>query len=126
MRCIGVLYTKNGVRRTPTLSPLGRGESKYVLAAHLRPSCAKPIPSFASKKIRGGGAPKRRNCPVGPCHASDVATQMRFGRGRALNVARSPFGAPPRRLPRPFAEARSRPRFTRCSAQALAAPWHCA
>ena len=43
---------------------------------------------------------------------------------RALSAARSPFGALPRRLPRPFAEARSRPRFTRCNAQALPAPWH--
>ena len=39
---------------------------------------------------------------------------------RALQSrARSPFGAPPRRLLRPIAEARSGPRFTRCSAQAL-------
>ncbi len=96
----------------------GEQASLLVLATQLRPSFAdRSHQAFASKKIRGGGAPKRRNCPVGPRHASDVAIQMRFGRGRALIGARSP---------RPCAEARSRPRFTRCSAQALPAPWHCA
>jgi hypothetical protein len=45
---------------------------------------ARVLPTKATKllppKIRGGGAPKRRNCPVGPRHASDVAIRMRFGR----------------------------------------------
>jgi hypothetical protein len=30
--------------------------------------------------MKGGGAPKRRNCPVGPRHAADVAIHLRFGR----------------------------------------------
>src|SRR3984885_6184438 len=81
-------------------SPRVRGEggvSDLILATQPRPSSAdQSHESFASKKIKGGGAPKRRNCPVGPRHASDVATRMRFGRGRALIGARSPFGAPPR------------------------------
>src|SRR5579862_4807814 len=73
------------------------GASAPVLATHVRPSFANQShQAFASKKIRGGGAPKRRDCPVGPRHASDVATQMRFGRGRAFSGTRSPFGAPPR------------------------------
>jgi hypothetical protein len=97
-----------------------------VLATHVRPRFAdQSHQAFASEKIRGGGAPKRRNCPVGPRHASDVATQTRFGRGRAFSGTRSPFGAPPRfLLRRRSATAQSRPRFTRCSAQALPAPWH--
>jgi hypothetical protein len=62
-----------------------RGESKgtraLVLATQPHPSFAdQSHECFASKKIRGGGAPKRRNCPVGPRHAADVATSMRFGR----------------------------------------------
>ena len=65
------------------------------------PEFCKPKPrSFYLQKIRGGGAPKRRNCPVRPHHASDVATRMRFGRGRASSGTRSPFGAPPRLSPR--------------------------
>ena len=101
------------------------GASALIPATHLRPSFVdESHEAFASKKIKGGGAPKRRNCPVGPRHASDVATQMRVGRGRASSGTRSPFGAPPRRLPRPCAEARSRPRFTRCSAPALPSPGH--
>jgi hypothetical protein len=79
---------------------------------------------IAPKKKKGGGAPKRRDCLVGPRHAADVAIHLRFGRGRAFSGTRSPFGAPPRFSLRPCAEARSRPRFTRCSAQALPAPWH--
>jgi hypothetical protein len=52
------------------------GASAPVLATHLRPSFAdQSHEAFASEKIRGGGAPKRRNCPVGPRHASDVAIQ---------------------------------------------------
>jgi hypothetical protein len=55
--------------------------SASVLATHLRPRFAdQSHECFASKKIRGGGAPKRRNCPVGPRHAADVAIRMRFGR----------------------------------------------
>src|SRR6202166_4255102 len=94
--------------------------ASLVPATHTRPSFANQSHEcFASKKIRGGGAPKRRNCLVRPRHASDVATSIRFGRGRALNAARSPFGAPPRFLLRPYAETQSRPRFTRCSAKEL-------
>jgi hypothetical protein len=97
------------------------GASALVLAAHWRPRFADQATKLLPpNKIRGGGAPKRRDCPVGPRHAADVATSMRFGRGRAFSGTRSPFGAPPRLSLRPIAEARSRPRFTRCSAQALA------
>ena len=46
------------------------GASAPVLATQPRPSFAdQSHQAFASKKIRGGGAPKRRNCPVGPRHA---------------------------------------------------------
>ena len=97
--------------------PLSRGRMAQAISfprRSPRPSFAdQSHQSFASKKIRGGGAPKRRNCPVGPRHASDVAIRLRFGRGRASSGTRSPFGAPPRRSPRPCAEARSRPRVTR-------------
>src|ERR1700722_15612077 len=42
-----------------------------VLATHPRPRLADQSHDFfASKKIKGGGAPKRRNCPVGPRHAN--------------------------------------------------------
>jgi hypothetical protein len=76
------------------------GACALVLAAHVRPRLADQSHEFFRLKImKGGGAPKRRNCPVGPRHASDVATQTRFGHGRALIGARSPFGAPPRRSP---------------------------
>ena len=89
------------------------------------PEFCRPKPrSFCLQKIRGGGAPKMRNCPVGPRHAADVAIRLRFGRGRAFSGTRSPFGAPPRFLLRPCAEVRSRPRFTRCSAKELPPPWH--
>ena len=105
--------------------PLSRGRMAQAISfprRSPRPSFAdQSHQSFASKKIRGGGAPKRRNCPVGPRHASDVAIRLRFGRGRASSGTRSPFGAPPRRSPRPCAEARSRPRVTRRCAQALPA-----
>jgi hypothetical protein len=46
------------------------------------PEACRPKPriSFASKKMKGGGAPKRRDCPVGPRHTADVAIHLRFGR----------------------------------------------
>ena len=101
-----------------------RRESKRRTLSFSRRTRARGLPtkatnSFASKKKKGGGAPKRRNCPVGPRHASDVATSIRFGRGRAFSGTRSPFGAPPRFLLRPYAETQSGPRFTRCSAPRL-------
>ena len=65
--------------------------------------------SVRLQKIRGGRAPKGAN--LGPHH------RMR----RAPIAARSPFDALPRLWLRPCAEARSRPRFTRCSTQALGA-----
>jgi hypothetical protein len=44
------------------------------------PEFCRPKPrSFCLQKIRGGGAPKRRNCLVRPCHASDVATKCASG-----------------------------------------------
>jgi hypothetical protein len=53
--------------------PLSRGRMVRALSFSRR-SCARGLPtkatnSFASKKIRGGGAPKRRDCLVGPRHA---------------------------------------------------------
>jgi hypothetical protein len=46
------------------------GARALVLATQLRPRFAdQSHECFASKKIRGGGAPKRRDCPVGPRHA---------------------------------------------------------
>jgi hypothetical protein len=90
----------------------GGKKSDLVLAIHPHPSFGNERHEvFASTKIRGGRAPKGAN--LGPHH------RMR----RAPIAARSPFGALPQLLLRPCAEARSRPRFTRCSAQALAAPW---
>jgi hypothetical protein len=90
----------------------GGRKSALVLAMHPHPSFAdQSHEAFASRKIRGGRAPKGAN--PGPHH------RMR----RALNAARSPFGALPRLLLRPCAGARSRPRFTRCRAQALPASW---
>jgi hypothetical protein len=59
--------------------------------------------------------------------SSDAARALVFSSpacGGGREGARSPFGALPRRSPRPCAEVRSRPRFTRCSAQVLPAPWH--
>ena len=42
-----------------------------ILATLTRPRLAdQSHQAFASKKIRGGGAPKRRNCPVGPRHTN--------------------------------------------------------
>ena len=92
-------------------------------------SCARDLPyqsheAFACKKIKGRRSAGRRNCRVICATQSDVATCSRFGRGRASSGTRSPLGAPPRRSPRPCAEVRSRPRFTRCSAKALPPPWH--
>ncbi len=105
-------------------SPASRGRMARALAFSQR-TRARGLPTKATnslrlKEMKGGGAPKRRNCLVGPRHAADVAIRMRFGRGRAFSGTRSPFGAPPRRSLWPIAEARSGPRFTRCSAQALA------
>jgi hypothetical protein len=97
------------------ICPLPQGERKsdLTLAMHPHPSFGNERHEvFASEKIRGGRAPKGAN--PGPHR------RMR----RALNAARSPFGALPRLSLRPCAEAQSRPRFTRCSAQALPAPWH--
>src|ERR1700728_3095768 len=94
MRCIGVLYTKNGVRRTPTLSPPGRGESKYVLAAHLRPSCAKPVPSSASKKNKGRRSAEKAQLSrgatprIGCCHPTALRARPRVQRD-ALAFRRS-------------------------------------
>ena len=57
------------------------GASALVLATHARPRLAdKSHEFFRLKEMKGGGAPKRRDCPVGPRQASDVATRMRFGR----------------------------------------------
>ena len=57
-------------------SPASRGRMARVLPFSRR-SRARVLPTKATKllppKKRGGGAPKRRNCPVGPRHASDVA-----------------------------------------------------
>ena len=48
----------------------GGRKSAPVLATLTRPRFADQSHKyFASKKIRGGGAPKRRDCPVGPRHA---------------------------------------------------------
>ena len=66
---------------------------------------------IASKKRREA---ERRKAQFTGAASADAA--------RALRSARSPSGAPPRFSPRPFAEARSRPRFTRSSAQTLPAP----
>ena len=107
--------------------PASRGRVTQAIPFSRR-TCVRVLPTKATKllppKNKGRRSADRRNCPVGPRHASDVATRMRFGRGRAFIGARSPLGAPPRRSLRPCAEARSRPRFTRCSAQALPTPWH--
>jgi hypothetical protein len=60
--------------RAPVV-PLPRfaGAERKVLSFSRR-TCARGLPTKATKllppkEIRGGGAPKRRNCPVGPRHA---------------------------------------------------------
>jgi len=72
-----------------------------ILAAHARPRLADQSHEFfASKKMKGGGAPVGATVPWGLATPTDVATCSRFGRGRASFGTRSPLGAPPRLWPR--------------------------
>ena len=103
--------------------PAGEGEMIFIPATQSAPEFCRPKPrNFCLQKIRGGGAPKRRNCLVGPRHAIRCCHPNRAsGAAARPSGTRSPLGAPPRLSLRPCAEAQSRPRFTRCSAQAFPA-----
>src|SRR5580704_9604838 len=74
LRVLRPLHHGSLASRAPVVPlPRYRGggkKSALILATRLRPSFAdQSHQAFASKKIRGGGAPKRRDCPVGPRHA---------------------------------------------------------
>jgi hypothetical protein len=65
-----------------------------VLAAHR----ARGLPDqshefFFASKNEGRRSAERRNCPVGPRHAADVATPLRFGRSRASCAGRARLSA---------------------------------
>ena len=97
-------------RPPATIAGGGRCTSDRILAAPFAPEfCSKNKSHccFASKQIKGGGAPEGAN-EIGRTTRTDVTTCPRFGRGarhgrsacanRPLR-ARSPFGAPPRLWP---------------------------
>jgi hypothetical protein len=57
------------------------GASALVLATHPRPRLADHSHEFFRlKENEGRRSAGRRNCPVGPRHAADVAIHLRFGR----------------------------------------------
>src|SRR5580704_11934536 len=85
LRVLRPLHHGSLAARAPVvpLPPLSRGRKEK--RSRSRDACAPEVcqpkpPSFCLQKIRGGGAPKRRDCPVGPRHAADVAIHLRFGR----------------------------------------------
>ena len=102
----------SGARRRRRIS-IGRGISSIRPRASgaegkaisfSRRNRARVLPTKATKvlppKNKGGGAPKRRNCPVGPRHAIRCCHLLALrARPRAPAETRSPFGAPPRFLP---------------------------
>ena len=54
-----------------------RSHSRDALAPEV---CRPKPPSFCLQKNKGRRSAGRRNCPVGPRHAADVAIHLRFGR----------------------------------------------
>jgi hypothetical protein len=64
--------------------PISRGRKEKRSRSRDAPASEACRPKLriviASKKMKGGGAPKRRDCLVGPRHAADVAIHLRFGR----------------------------------------------
>jgi hypothetical protein len=90
----GSYYAKTSSQLLLQQSPPGRGESKYVLAAHLRPSCTKPVPSSASKKNKGRRSAEKAQLSrgasprIGCCHPTALRARPRVQRD-ALAFRRS-------------------------------------
>jgi hypothetical protein len=63
----------------------GMTQSNPVLATYPRPSFAKPFPTFASRKIKGGGAPVGATVPWG--HATHRMSPPKCASGAAARPA---------------------------------------
>ena len=87
-------------RRLRTLYLPLQGRVKRKAPSFSRRDCAQVLQKvLRTAPKKGGGAPTGAPSIV-RATLSDVAASKCFGRGRVLIGDRSPFGAPPRRLPR--------------------------
>ena len=95
-----------------------------VLATHTRPRFADQSHKHSPQNNEGRRSAEKARLSRGASPRIGCRHPSALRAGPRVQRNALAFGAPPRLSLRPIAEARCRPRFTRCSAKALPAPWH--